>query len=138
MQVNFRDRLIQLRKQDRKTQSEMADIINVQRTTYGGYERGQILPPYDKIKVLAHYFGVSVDYLMGNTNIKSSNEHSNETGTKDVNERLGNLLHDLKDKSIPLTFENLLLDDASRDLLIASIENSLKMANIISGKKKKG
>lgn len=138
MQNNFRDRLIQLRKQDRKTQEQIANIINVNRVTYGSYERGTILPPYDKIEKIAHYFGVSVDYLMGNTNIKSSNEHSNETGTKDVNERLGNLLHDLKDKSIPLTFENLLLDDASRDLLIASIENSLKMANIISGKKKKG
>lgn len=138
MNDKFKNRLIELRKHDKKTQSEMASIINVQRTTYGGYERGQILPPYDKIKMLANYFNVSVDYLMGNTDIKSRDESSSSINSNDVNKTLSNLLHDLKDKSIPCTFDNFLLDDASRDLLIASIENSLKMANIISDNKKKG
>lgn len=136
MQVNFRDRLIQLRKQDRKTQEQMANIINVNRVTYGSYERGTILPPYDKIEKIAHYFGVSVDYLMGNSNnkIKSETNSSNH----DVNKTLSNLLHDLKDASIPLVFENHVLDDETRSLLAMSIENSLKMANVISNKNKKG
>ncbi|EOZ2853513.1 helix-turn-helix transcriptional regulator [Listeria monocytogenes] len=136
MQDIFRNRLIQLRKQDKKTQGDLAAMLNVDRTTYGGYERGTIVPPYDKIEKIAKYFNVSVDYLMGNTNNKNRDD-SNST-SHHIDKTLKNLLHDLKDKSIPLTFENLLLDDASRDLLIASIENSLKMANIISDRKKKG
>lgn len=136
MQDIFRNRLIQLRKQVKKTQGDIAEILNVERTTYGGYERGTIFPPYDKIEKLAKYFNVSVDYLMGNSSNKNRDDEN--SNSHDVNKALNNLLHDLKDKSIPCTFDSFLLDDASRDLLIASIENSLKMANIISDNKKKG
>lgn len=137
MKENFTQRLIRLRKQSIKTQEEMASIINVKRTTYSGYERGIISPPYDKIESIANYFKVSVDYLMGNTNNENySDEKSVEVN--DVNQSLSDLIDKLKDKSKPLNVDGYILDNESRELLLASIENSLKMGKIISSQKKKG
>lgn len=138
MKISFTERLIELRKEDRKTQEEMATILNVKRSTYGAYERGTILPPYDKIESIAKYFNVSVDYLMGNTNNKNSSSTSNSQEVHDVNHTLSDLLKELKNKEVPLKIDGFLLDDESRELLTASIENSLKMGQLISAQKKKG
>lgn len=138
MKISFTERLIELRKEDRKTQEEMANILNVKRSTYGAYERGTILPPYDKIESIAKYFDVSVDYLMGNTNNKNSSSTSNSREVHDVNQTLNDLLKELKNKDVPLKIDGFLLDDESRELLTASIENSLKMGQLISAQKKKG
>ena len=138
MKISFTDRLIELRKEDRKTQEEMANIINVKRSTYSAYERGQILPPYDKIESIAKYFNVSVDYLMGNTNNKNHDTSSDSTAIHDVNQALSELLSELKDKKTPLKVDGFLLDEQSRELLIASIENSFQMGKLISAQKKKG
>ena len=135
MNENFTQRLIRLRKEDRKTQEEMANIINVKRSTYSAYERGQILPPYDKIESLAKYFNVTIDYLMVNSNVSAEAPSS---AVHDVNHALSNLINELKDKSTPLNVDGYILDDESRELLLASIENSLKMGKIISSQKKKG
>ena len=135
MNENFTQRLIRLRKEDRKTQEEMANIINVKRSTYSAYERGQILPPYDKIESLAKYFNVTIDYLMVNSNVSAEVPSS---AVHDVNHALSNLINELKDKSTPLNVDGYILDDESRELLLASIENSLKMGKIISSQKKKG
>lgn len=138
MKISFTERLIELRKEDRKTQEEMANILNVKRSTYGAYERGTILPPYDKIESIAKYFNVSVDYLMGNTNNKNSSSTSISQEVHDVNQALSDLLTELKNKEVPLKIDGFLLDDESRELLTASIENSLKMGQLISAQKKKG
>ena len=53
-----------LRKEKKKTQQNLADLLNIRRSTYGEYERGKILPPMDKLKIIADYFGVTVDYLL--------------------------------------------------------------------------
>ena len=135
MKISFTQRLIELRKEDRKTQEEMANILNVKRSTYGAYERGTILPPYDKIEAIAKYFNVTVDYLMGNSSI---NADASSSAVHDVNQSLSNLINELKDKSTPLNVDGYILDDESRELLLASIENSLKMGKIISAQKKKG
>ena len=135
MKMSFTDRLIELRKEDRKTQEEMANIINVKRSTYSAYERGQILPPYDKIESIAKYFNVTIDYLMGNSNVSVE---APSAAVHDVNHALSNLINELKDKSTPLNVDGYVLDDESRELLLASIENSLKMGKIISAQKKKG
>ena len=138
MKESFTQRLLMLRKQSIKTQEEMASIINVKRTTYSGYERGIISPPYDKIESIAKYFNVSVDYLMGNTDNKNSSSTSDSQEVHDVNQALSDLLKELKNKEVPLKIDGFLLDDESRELLTASIENSLKMGQLISAQKKKG
>ena len=55
-------------------EEEMSKILKIRRSTYGEYERGKITSPMDKINFLSNYFGVSVDYLLGNTNLITPDE----------------------------------------------------------------
>jgi transcriptional regulator with XRE-family HTH domain len=61
---DFNVKIKTLRKQKKQTQQQIAGLLGVRRSTYGEYERGKILPPFDKIKILAEHFGVSVNYFV--------------------------------------------------------------------------
>lgn len=117
-----------LRKKKKQTQQNMADLLGVRRSTYGEYERGKILPPMDKLKIIAEHFEVSVDFLIGN-------EEPTEEKEIDVSSNLEVALEYLKNDN-DLFFRGKPLDDETRDLLISSIENGLKMAYIISKSKR--
>lgn len=127
----FPIRLKSLRKSLDRTQEDIAKILNVRRSTYGEYERGKIVPPVDKMKILADYFCVSVDYLMGNTNLKTHHER-NEKKPYDISYQLKIMLDNLHDNKSALTIDGKLIDEESREVLTASLESSLKMVQMIS------
>lgn len=56
--------LKQLREAKGVTQQKLADDTGIERASIARYENGTRLPPYDKIVILADYFGVSTDMLM--------------------------------------------------------------------------
>ena len=63
-------RVRDLREDTDKTQREMAEFLNMQVTVYQRYERGEReLPLWAAIK-LADYYHVSLDYLVGRSNVK--------------------------------------------------------------------
>lgn len=61
----FGDKLKQLRKQKKLTQEELANILDVARTTYSSYEQGRRMPDPEIQKRIAEYFNVSLDFLHG-------------------------------------------------------------------------
>lgn len=61
----FPKRLRRLRIERRKTQGDMAEVLNIQRTTYGEYERGKITPPIDKLETIARILDTTPQYLIG-------------------------------------------------------------------------
>lgn len=66
----MKDQLQKLRRSKNLTQEEFADIIGVKLTTYQKYERDAISPPYDKLVKIADFYNVSLDYLLGRTDVK--------------------------------------------------------------------
>lgn len=62
----FGTRLRRLRNEAGLTQQEVADHLNIHRTTYTKYERGSVNPDQQGLVQLATLFEVSVDYLLGN------------------------------------------------------------------------
>lgn len=65
----FRIRLVQLRKSRNITQSKLAELLGLNRASIGKYEGKQgILPTMETLILLADFFGVSTDYLLGRTN----------------------------------------------------------------------
>ena len=44
------------------------EILHIQQTVYSRYERGYQTIPVEHLLVLADYYHVSVDYLLGRTN----------------------------------------------------------------------
>ena len=65
---NFSARLKELRKERKRTQKDMAELLNCTDRHYQRIEYGQINVPSLDIIFLADYFGVSADYLLGLTN----------------------------------------------------------------------
>ncbi len=66
--MDFSERLSQLRKERNITQTEFAKIINVSQSTIAMWETRRRDPSSDDIIAIAEYFGVTTDYLLGNSN----------------------------------------------------------------------
>lgn len=62
-------RLKELRLQHNLLQKDIAAMLNCSTPVYCRYEKGDREPPFETIKRLADYYGVTVDYLMGRDEI---------------------------------------------------------------------
>lgn len=58
------EKLTQLRKNKKVSQEELADILMTSRQAVSKWERGESYPDIDRLKDLAIYYNVSIDYLL--------------------------------------------------------------------------
>ncbi|MCF8002536.1 MAG: helix-turn-helix domain-containing protein [Halanaerobiales bacterium] len=72
--ADFKNRLKELRKETKLKQSEVAEEMGLGRSTYANYEQGTRFPGKENLIAIADYFGVSIDYLLGETDIKISED----------------------------------------------------------------
>lgn len=63
----FAERLIKLRKKNKKSQESIAERIGITQQTYGNYESGKRLPSIDILYSLAKLYNVPSDFLIGIT-----------------------------------------------------------------------
>lgn len=59
------ERIANLRKEKKVSQEELADVLCTSRQAISKWERGESDPDIGRLKDLAIYFGVSIDYLLG-------------------------------------------------------------------------
>lgn len=64
-------KLRMLRNEKHLTQVELAKILNIGNKTISDYERGISSPDIDTINLLADFFNVSTDYLLGLSDIRN-------------------------------------------------------------------
>ncbi len=64
-------RIKDLREDADLTQQKIAEYLNIKQNTYCQYEKGQRQIPIDLLIKLAEYYGVSVDYILGLTDIRT-------------------------------------------------------------------
>ena len=60
-----------LRIDNGHTQTEIARYLGISQNTYSQYEIGVLNYPIDVLMKLADFYNVSVDYLLGRTNVKT-------------------------------------------------------------------
>ena len=93
----FGDKLKELRKREKMTQSDLSNKLNINRVTITKYETGERTPTTDDIISLAKYFNVSTDYLLGITDNSTTNTDlqavCNYTG---LHENVIEIIKDLK------------------------------------------
>ena len=58
-------RLRELREDKRVTQSEVAEYLMISRSAYAHYESGNRQMNYETLFLLADYYAVSIDFLLG-------------------------------------------------------------------------
>lgn len=67
----YQNRLRDLREDRDLKQKELADLLKIHQTTYSDYELSRLNIPISVLHTLADFYGVSVDYLLGRTNVKA-------------------------------------------------------------------
>jgi transcriptional regulator with XRE-family HTH domain len=72
MELHYR--LKQLREENNLLQREIAEKLNMPRSTYVNYENGSREPDVETIKKIANYYNCTIDYLLGMTEIRNSDE----------------------------------------------------------------
>lgn len=65
----FAERLTELRKQYKYTQRQMAGILGISQPSYIRYENDTSEPTQENLVKLADAFDVSVDYLLGRSDV---------------------------------------------------------------------
>jgi transcriptional regulator with XRE-family HTH domain len=64
-------RIKELREEKGITQLSLAKAVNLSQQTIGHYEVGRANPDPGTLNKIADFFGVSIDYLMGRTNVRA-------------------------------------------------------------------
>lgn len=67
----FPERLRKLRKEAGLTQEQLGDLLGLDDSTISSYERDKSRPNHDVLKRLADLLHVSVDYLLGHTDVRA-------------------------------------------------------------------
>ena len=65
--ILFKERLKELRIEKGLTQTQLAKELRVNQRTISNWEVGERQPDLDTLEVIAKYFNVSYDYLLGST-----------------------------------------------------------------------
>lgn len=69
--MNFGTILKHLRQVNFLSQEELANKLNISRSNIANYETSKNLPSIEILQKISNLFGVSIDYLLGNTNIEN-------------------------------------------------------------------
>lgn len=70
----FGERLLKLREERNETQQQLADAVDITRQSLSRYETNDRTPNIDLVYNIAKHYNVSADYLLGLSEIQSSNK----------------------------------------------------------------
>ena len=123
----FPKRLKELRLAHGETQRDLANAIEVGRTTISEYESGKIVPKQEGLLRIANHFNVSVDYLTG----VSDNPDTRKQNASDLDALLNTIHHILLDEyDTPVTYEGEQLSSRQKiiiDQLIEQLRDNIEM-----------
>lgn len=66
------NRLVELRKKAGLSQIELGKKLNMAQNSISNWENGNREPDLDNLKILSSFFDVTIDYLLGNSDIPTS------------------------------------------------------------------
>ncbi|WP_195603847.1 helix-turn-helix domain-containing protein [Clostridium tyrobutyricum] len=141
MSIRIPDILKQLRYEKGVKQEDVAKTIGISKSGYGYYEQGRSMPDPEMLLKLAKYFNVSVDYLLGRTDIKNvpakdiSNEDPesklNKRDLKDIAKDVDSIMDKLdKGEAGPAYYNDIEMKEEDKELFRSAIELALKTIKV--------
>lgn len=94
--MSFGEKLRKLREDNSITQKQLADYLNVGRSTIAGYETKSKQPDFEKLIKLSLFFNVSIDYLLGNTDIETPYKESKNNESQEIDPETKKLLKEIE------------------------------------------
>lgn len=104
--ITFQERLKELREEHQYKQEDMAKILSITTSAYGYYEQGRNQPSLETLYAIANKFQVSIDYLLGITDIPNIYKQQ-------ISENME--LYDSELVAIQLMKDNHLLEEISKE-----------------------
>lgn len=130
--MNYGERLKRLREDRKLSQQQLADRLNINRSTYARYELGQTQPDYETLQRLADFYEVSVDYLFGRENKKNLPELTAKD-ERDIAKRMEKIKKDLAADG-GLSFYGEPLSEEAKESLLEAMEYAVKQAQRLNKK----
>lgn len=133
--MSFGAKLKKCRKDMSLSQKEFGQKIGVAESTVSLYESNKRFPDADTLKKISALFGVSLDYLLGNSTSKELPDSNLPPLTpkdeRDIARDLENMIESLDGSAAMGNAEG----DEDRELLRASLETAMKIAKRTAKKK---
>lgn len=110
--MQYGDILRKLRNGKGLSQKELTDRLNINRSTYARYETSSTQPDFETLGKLSDFYEVSIDYILGRENQKSSGTKDNQDFDAWANDpRVAKMYSEFKESS-----------DERREALLAAWE----------------
>lgn len=127
------ERIKELAKQQGKSLNKIEEELGYGKNVL--YRLKDSKPSAERLEELANYFNVSVDYLLGRTEKKRYYDLT-EKDERDIQKELQSLIDDLSNADgMAFSKKNSEMSEATREALIISLENALRIAKIEAKKK---
>lgn len=91
----FGEKIVEQRKRKGITQQELADALNISRSTLAGYEAENKKPSYKVLVRIAEYFGVTTDYLLG----AEGDAMGTEEKINEITQRVGRNIRSIREQA---------------------------------------
>ena len=121
-------------------QPELAKIMNISKQTVSNWENGNRTPDAETLSKLSDLFSVSVDFLLGRTDIVTPpainglQQQLTKKDEKDIEKTLNRTLEMLENQE-GLMLSGELIDEDDFELIKAAIQNGLEYAKKVNKKK---
>lgn len=106
----FCNRLKELREQKKISQEELGLLLKLSPSAIGMYERGQREPDLERVKEMADYFNVTIDFLLDNAGYDEEIDRIGADVTRLIDELAVFIYEAVKDKSLPIDKAEKLLE----------------------------
>jgi len=116
MEKHFGDRLKELRTEGGFTQEELSKVFNTGKASISHYESNKRLPDANTIEKFADFFDVSLDYIMGRSDIRNPYNNTDQVSNALADDpELKEFWEELKEReSLQIMFKQVKnLDDKS-------------------------
>lgn len=128
IEETFRINLKKYLKEQRKTQKDLAEYLEVSPAIVSYYIKGINTPRMDKIDKISEFFGIERSDLIGhNLDLNNPNKTDNQTDNIDISNMVNDLMENLNSTQT-LMFKGEPMDEVTKELVRASIEQAARIA----------
>lgn len=137
------ERLKLKRKENKMTQKEVAAHLKIDNTTVSKWESDTYEPDTENLEKIAKLYHTTIDYLVTGTEVEKADWDSKlpeltPKDERDIAKDLEKIINNLESKDGYSHFDGQTiedLDEEDRELLIASLENSMRLAKRMAKQK---
>ena len=123
------------RKKAGLTQMELAKLTNLSRSYIGDIEKDKYNPSLTTLKAIANALNQPLDTILTDNGINNNEPTLTARDEKDIKKKLDEALASIDSEALMFDGEPVEMDTETKELLKASLENSIRLAKTLAKKK---